>query len=142
MATSARDNWRSMRYKSVRISPRHIFCLGIFIVLTTGIGRPRNPKHVRLGTTLYRAGRFAAAETEYRKLIELVPDYALARAYLAKTLLAEGKPEAALVMAEQEIPIIRPTPQPYQAFDWKQERTPPLTTRSAMSCCNLEACSF
>jgi TolB-like protein/Tfp pilus assembly protein PilF len=59
--------------------------------------------HWDLGTTLYRAGRFAAAETEYRKLIELVPDYAWARAYLAKTLLAESKTEAALVMAEQEV---------------------------------------
>jgi len=58
--------------------------------------------HWDLGTTLYRAGRFAAAETEYRKLIELVPDYAFARGYLAKTLLAEGKPEAALAMAQQE----------------------------------------
>jgi adenylate cyclase len=58
--------------------------------------------HWDLGTTLYRAGRFAAAETEYRKLLELVPDYAWARGYLAKTLLAEGKPEAALAMAQQE----------------------------------------
>lgn len=49
--------------------------------------------HWDLGTTLYRAGRFAAAEAEYRKLIELVPDYAWAHGYLAKTLLAEGKPE-------------------------------------------------
>ena len=55
-----------------------------------------------LGTTLYRAGRFAAAEAEYRKLIELVPDYAWAHGGLAKTLLAEGKPEAALAMAQQE----------------------------------------
>jgi adenylate cyclase len=58
--------------------------------------------HWDLGTTLYRAGRFAAAETAYRKLIELAPDYAWAHAYLAKTLLAESKTEAALAMAEQE----------------------------------------
>src|SRR5256885_187150 len=43
-----------------------------------------------LATTLYRAGRFADAEAAYRKLIELAPDYAWARGYLAKTLLAEG----------------------------------------------------
>src|SRR5437588_6019462 len=55
-----------------------------------------------LGTTLYRAGRFAAAEVAYRKLIALAPDFAWARGYLAKTLLAEGKPEAALAMAQQE----------------------------------------
>src|SRR5216684_3251372 len=67
------------------------------------VNDPLNPQiHWDLGTTLYRAGRFAAAETEYRKLIELAPDYAWARAYLAKTLLAEGKPEAALAMAEEE----------------------------------------
>ena len=67
------------------------------------VNDPLNPQtHWDLGTTLYRAGRFAAAETEYRKLIELVPDYAWARGYLAKTLLAEGKPEAALAMAQQE----------------------------------------
>ena len=64
---------------------------------------PLNPQyHWDLGTTLYRAGRFAAAETEYRKLIELVPDYAWVRGYLAKTLLAQGKPEVALAMAQQE----------------------------------------
>jgi TolB-like protein/Tfp pilus assembly protein PilF len=67
------------------------------------VNDPLNPQALwDLGTTLYRAGRFAAAETEYRKLIELAPDYAWARAYLAKTLLAEGKPEAALAMAEEE----------------------------------------
>src|SRR5260370_24601688 len=67
------------------------------------INDPLNPQiHWDLGTTLYRAGRFAAAETEYRKLIALVPDYAWARAYLAKTLLAEGKPEAAVAMAEEK----------------------------------------
>src|SRR5438105_4262303 len=55
-----------------------------------------------LGTTLYRAGRFAAAEAAYRKLIELVPDYAWAHGGLRKTLLAEGKPQAALAMAKQE----------------------------------------
>ena len=53
-------------------------------------------------TTLYRSGRFADAETAYRKLIELAPNYAWAHGYLAKTLLAEGKPEAALAMAQQE----------------------------------------
>jgi TolB-like protein/Tfp pilus assembly protein PilF len=64
---------------------------------------PLNPQpHWDLGTTLYRAGRFADAEVVYHKLIELVPDYAWAHGYLAKTLLAEGKPEAALAMAQQE----------------------------------------
>jgi tetratricopeptide (TPR) repeat protein len=56
----------------------------------------------QLATTLYRTGRFADAEAAYRKLVELGPDYASARGYLAKTLLAQGKPEAALAMAQQE----------------------------------------
>jgi predicted Zn-dependent protease len=51
---------------------------------------------------LYRSGRFGNAEAEYRKLIELVPDYAWARGYLAKTLLMEAKPDAALAMAALE----------------------------------------
>jgi len=58
--------------------------------------------HWDLGNTLYRAGRFPAAEAEYRKLIELAPDYAWARGYLAKTLLAQGNPNAALATAEKE----------------------------------------
>jgi TolB-like protein/Tfp pilus assembly protein PilF len=68
------------------------------------VNDPLNPQtHWDLGTTLYRAGRFAAAETEYRKLIELAPDYAWARAYLALTLLAESKAAAALAVAKQEV---------------------------------------
>jgi adenylate cyclase len=68
------------------------------------VNDPLNPQtHWDVGTTLYRAGRFAAAETEYRKLIELAPDFAWTRAYLALTLLAESKAAAALVMAEQEV---------------------------------------
>jgi adenylate cyclase len=58
--------------------------------------------HWHLATTLYREGAFADAEAEYRKLIELAPDFALARGYLAKTLLAEGRQDAALAMALQE----------------------------------------
>jgi TolB-like protein/Flp pilus assembly protein TadD len=59
--------------------------------------------HWHLATTLYRAGRFAEAEIVYRKLIELEPGFAWARAYLGKTLLAEGHPDEALAMAEQEV---------------------------------------
>jgi TolB-like protein len=58
--------------------------------------------HWQLATTLYREGRFADAEAEYRKLIELAPDYTLAHGYLAKTLLAEGRQDAALAIAKQE----------------------------------------
>jgi adenylate cyclase len=58
--------------------------------------------HWDLAGVLYRSGRFGNAEAEYRKLIELVPDYAWARGYLAKTLLMEAKPDAALAMATLE----------------------------------------
>jgi TolB-like protein len=58
--------------------------------------------HWALAATLYRAGRFADAEAAYRKLIELAPSFVWTREYLARTLLAEGKPEAALAMAQQE----------------------------------------
>jgi TolB-like protein/Flp pilus assembly protein TadD len=64
---------------------------------------PLNPDvYWILATTLYRAGRFADAETAYRKLIELAPDYSWAHEYLAKTLIAEHKAEAALTALLQE----------------------------------------
>jgi TolB-like protein/tetratricopeptide (TPR) repeat protein len=53
-----------------------------------------------LGTAQYGAGRFAAAEATYRRVLALAPGFYLARPYLAKTLLAEGKPEAALTMMQ------------------------------------------
>ena len=55
-----------------------------------------------LGVVYYRAGRFAEAEAMYRKLLELAPGFLWTRAYLGKTLLAQGKPEAALAMVQQE----------------------------------------
>ena len=55
-----------------------------------------------LGFTYYRAGRFVESEGLYRKLLELEPDFLWTRSYLAKTLLAQGKPDAALAMVQQE----------------------------------------
>ena len=55
-----------------------------------------------LGFTYYRAGRFAESEGLYRKLLELEPDFLWTRSYLGKTLLAQGKPDAALAMVQQE----------------------------------------
>ena len=55
-----------------------------------------------LGFVQYSAGRFASADASYRKLIELAPDFAWTHTYLAKTLLAEGKPEEALAMVRRE----------------------------------------
>ena len=55
-----------------------------------------------LGTARYLAGRYADAEAAYRRLLEIEPSFAWTHAYLAKTLLAEGKTEAAVAMARQE----------------------------------------
>jgi tetratricopeptide (TPR) repeat protein len=55
-----------------------------------------------LGATLYLASRFEDAEAEFRRLLEVAPDFPWTRWGLAKTLLAEGKPDAALAMAQQE----------------------------------------
>jgi len=55
-----------------------------------------------LAKAQYLAGHFADAEATYQRLLELAPDYLRAHSYLAKTLLAEGKPEAALAMVQQE----------------------------------------
>lgn len=53
-----------------------------------------------LGTAQYSAGRFADADATYRRVLELAPGFFLARPYLAKALLAEDKPEAALAMVQ------------------------------------------
>jgi TolB-like protein len=58
--------------------------------------------HYNLGATLYLAGRFADAEAVFRRLQELAPGFSWTRWYLAKTLLAEGKPDAALALVQQE----------------------------------------
>jgi TolB-like protein/tetratricopeptide (TPR) repeat protein len=55
-----------------------------------------------LGFSQYSAGRFADAEATFRRLLEIAPEYAWTRAYLAKTLIAEHQPEAALAVITQE----------------------------------------
>ena len=55
-----------------------------------------------VATTLHRAGRYADAETRYQWLIEKAPAFAWAHEYLAKTLLADGKPELALATLQLE----------------------------------------
>jgi TolB-like protein/lipoprotein NlpI len=53
-------------------------------------------------TTLYRAGRYADAESWYERVIEKAPKFEWSHEYLAKTLLADGKPELALAQIQQE----------------------------------------
>jgi TolB-like protein/Flp pilus assembly protein TadD len=64
---------------------------------------PVNPYLIwNLGFTYYGAERFAESESTYRKLLEIAPDFLWTRGYLGKTLLMQGKPEAALAMVQQE----------------------------------------
>jgi TolB-like protein/Tfp pilus assembly protein PilF len=55
-----------------------------------------------LATNYYSAGRFAEAEAMYRQLLELAPNFYWTRPYLGKTLLAQGKAEAALAIVQEE----------------------------------------
>ena len=59
-------------------------------------------QYFNLGRVYYGAGRFAESEDMYRKALELAPGFLAGRAYLGKTLLLAGKPEAALAMVQQE----------------------------------------
>ena len=54
-----------------------------------------------LGTAQYGAGHFTGADITFRKALEVAPAFNGVRSSLAKTLLAEGQPEAALAMLEQ-----------------------------------------
>jgi len=56
-----------------------------------------------LGGLYYKTGRFAEAEALYQKLLELAPGFVSARARFGHTLLADGKPVAALAMAQQSV---------------------------------------
>jgi len=53
-------------------------------------------------TMLYRAGRYADAESWYERVIEKAPRFEWSHEYLAKTLLVDGKPELALAHIQQE----------------------------------------
>lgn len=55
-----------------------------------------------LGLTYYHAGRFEDSERVYRQLLELEESYAWAREYLAKTVLALGRPEEALTIVQRD----------------------------------------
>ena len=58
--------------------------------------------YYNLGDTQYLAGHFADAEASLRRLRELAPGFSWTNLLLAKTLLAEGKSDAALAVAQQE----------------------------------------
>ena len=52
--------------------------------------------HFNLGNALYLSGRYAEAEAVFRRLVTLQEKYAWGHPWLAKTLIAEGKPQEAL----------------------------------------------
>ena len=55
-----------------------------------------------LGNTLYRAGRSAEAESEYRQVLEQAPEFLSARSYIGMTLLAQGKAQEAYEIVQQD----------------------------------------
>ena len=58
---------------------------------------------LNFGQAYYLAGRFAEAEELFRELLELEPGFLWTRRWLGKTLLAQGKSEAALAIVQQEV---------------------------------------
>jgi tetratricopeptide (TPR) repeat protein len=56
-----------------------------------------------LGFVFYKSDRFADAEGMFRKVLELAPAFIGTHTILGMTLLAEGKPEAALATVQQEV---------------------------------------
>ena len=72
---------------------------------------PLNPFAMfNLADTYYRAGRYADSESAFRKLLAMQPDFAWTHAYLAKTLIIQGKTAEALEAAEREsIPSLQLT---------------------------------
>jgi TolB-like protein/DNA-binding winged helix-turn-helix (wHTH) protein/Tfp pilus assembly protein PilF len=55
-----------------------------------------NYANFNLGNALYLRGKYSEAETTFRRLLDISPGFQWTRPYLAKTLLAEGRPDAAL----------------------------------------------
>jgi TolB-like protein/DNA-binding winged helix-turn-helix (wHTH) protein/Tfp pilus assembly protein PilF len=62
----------------------------------------RANSHLSLGDLLYKASRYAEAQTELRKALDLNPQSAGAHVSLGKILIAEGKPQQALIEVEKE----------------------------------------
>jgi TolB-like protein/Tfp pilus assembly protein PilF len=64
---------------------------------------PLDPYAVwNLGHMYYLAGRFEESEATFREVMAMQPDFAWTRPYLAKSLIALGKPHEALVLLNDE----------------------------------------
>jgi serine/threonine-protein kinase len=114
-------NWRASEIEANRalaIDPANGPALEIAGLLASTLGRweeadrqlhaalvrdPLDPAiSYNLGVNYYLAGRLSDAEKVFRELLEREPDFPWTRRMLAKTLLAQGAPEAALDMLQQE----------------------------------------
>jgi tetratricopeptide (TPR) repeat protein len=114
-------NWEASEIEANRalaIDPAHGGALEVAGLLASTLGRwdeaerqlraalSRNPLEpaisYNLGVNYYLAGRFANAEEVFRGLLEREPEFPWTRRMLSKTLLAQGEPQAALVMLQQE----------------------------------------
>jgi TolB-like protein/DNA-binding winged helix-turn-helix (wHTH) protein len=62
----------------------------------------RPTDYLGLGYLLYEAGRYNEAQADLQKALDLNPQAAFAHVYLGKILIAEEKPQAALVEIEKE----------------------------------------
>jgi tetratricopeptide (TPR) repeat protein len=72
--------------------------------LQTALARdPLNPYVIwALGAAYYGAGRLPESEAAFRKLLATTPDFLWTRAYLGRTLLAQGRPADALAIVQEE----------------------------------------
>ena len=114
-------NWAAARdeaQRALRSNPRYAEALLLAGQIATTLGRwDEAERYMRaainedplntfvlwnFATTLYRAGRYADAESWYERVIEKAPKFEWSHEYLAKTLLADGKPELALAQIQQE----------------------------------------
>ena len=104
--------------KALAIAPNDPDLLGGAAVLVQALGRPddairlheysviRSPVDAtavyNLGLAYKYAGRYAAAERSFRRVLQLSPDYASARYHLGETLLLTGQARAALDAWKEE----------------------------------------
>ena len=112
-------NWDASRKElqvALNADPADPICLMLDGLLAKTLGQHEKAEHqlraaverdpmftyanFHLGNTLYLAGKFAQAETVLRRVLEISPQF-WSRPYLAKTLLAQGKPQVALAVLEQ-----------------------------------------
>jgi tetratricopeptide (TPR) repeat protein len=73
--------------------------LGYVGAVTTSLARQN------LGESLFRRGKYAAAERELRAVLEAQPQNVAAQLWLAQTLVKTGHPRDALVVYERAMPL-------------------------------------